>query len=1171
MSALLLAALLLAGAQPPEVDAVAGAPTPADAGVVDDPPAADGGTADPAEVDASDEGAPGTERDEALSTARPPPAELVGKPLASVKVRLDEADEEEEAQLVRYLQDLQGRAVSTDLLVDAQDRLLRLGRFRAAVCRAGGTPQAPSITCSLTRARMIRDVVVRGLPTALLEKDLMKRVFLRRGEPLERKDASGKNRIPRQRERVEDYLVREGYWGAEVKILTPRAQDDGEVDVVVRIRGGSFVQVRDVRVERFGPLSQEELRRSFGDMCLTAAGLLDAAFVGTTSCFNRDRLRDTIERFEQQLVERGYPEGRVRVDVRTIDATNKRGLFDPCGFTDEEQAAFRKVGLAVPPRCVDLTVDVDQGPRLETDIVPATAPTTDAPEIVELPAFGGSWLLVAWENLFAPLSRIVNVVAGAWQKPTWDSMLIEEDLEEAYTFDEANAVDDTEAQLSAAALKERLGTRGYPLARVEPVRAEPAPDDVRVRFLVDPGPALWIRRVRFVGNDRVDDATILDEVELAARPRALQTSGFVSPTQLEDDEVRLRELYAAKGFPEAVVESEIVRTGAHTMEVVFRIEEGERFLVAGVELAGGDPSLAPAVLAALVHCRGPDPDEERVPRTRADCVGSPFLPDELEAEEQRVLNVYAEAGYAHVAADLETGFTEQGTLLRVTVRPTNGDALTRPVRARLGEIFVEGAVRTRRGVILRELGLDDAEYGDRLDPVRVAEGVSRLRRTGLYSRVQLDYLGLDDPDTDVAHVRVRVEERPAVTADASVGFSSERLASLRGEARHKNLLGTMLDVGALVDFGLFVGRWSEASTHVRWPRMLGTDLSSTWTVRATYEDAPAGLRKLVPPSPGPHRAFAAWHQPDDRRRELHAGFGFGVDWKLSDEVSAGVAYDFGREWNNLAAEPIEPFSQRALETLDGLLTAFDVVPVPVGAITPRVSWNTVDNPFDPESGFAVESFVRLASRYVGAATEFAVLGFGARGYWTTLQDRLTFAGNMRLRWGIVDSTNLPCPAYEPSCGWVVMQRDLLRLGGQRSIRGYPQDSIGPLSIPLDFAFRPLADAPAPRPGLFGAVVNLEARFLLLRNFFIGDVKPAVFVDAGATTDDVLFPAEIEGAPGASFYERFQQERRLGVSVGAGLRYVMPVGPASIDCAASPIHQVGGFPLAGCELLFGYVF
>src|SRR5204863_3322743 len=116
---------------------------------------------------------------------------------------------------------------------------------------------------------------------------------------------------------------------------------------------------------------------------------------------------------------------------------------------------------------------------------------------------------------------------------------------------------------------------------------------------------------------------------------------------------------------------------------------------------------------------------------------------------------------------------------------------------------------TRRDVILREVGLDALDEDGILDPLQIQKGISRLRRTGLYQSVDLQYYGLDDPGGR-AHVRIGVDERPAFTVDTSIGFSTEQFWSLRLDVRHKNVLGSMFDVDGLVDFGLFIGRFSES-------------------------------------------------------------------------------------------------------------------------------------------------------------------------------------------------------------------------------------------------------------------------------------------------------------------------------------------------------------------------
>jgi outer membrane protein assembly factor BamA len=130
------------------------------------------------------------------------------------------------------------------------------------------------------------------------------------------------------------------------------------------------------------------------------------------------------------------------------------------------------------------------------------------------------------------------------------------------------------------------------------------------------------------------------------------------------------------------------------------------------------------------------------------------------------------------------------------------------------------------------------------------------------------------------------------------------------------------------------------------------------------------------------------------------------------------------------------------------------------------------------------------------------------------------------------------------------------------VRGYGENTIGVRSALYTPRLDAL-DAAGPRPGTFGAEGTLELRYLAWKNLGIGDLKPAIFVDGGVSTDDA--------ATAFNFSDRLRAHE-LGLSVGAGLRYVMPVGPALVDCAVSPISRTAsGGPVAGCNLALGYTF
>ena len=578
----------------------------------------------------------------------------------------------------------------------------------------------------------------------------------------------------------------------------------------------------------------------------------------------------------------------------------------------------------------------------------------------------------------------------------------------------------------------------------------------------------------------------------------------------------------------------------------------------------------------MSHCAGDGTIRKGPPKVPADCRGTPLRPDEFEADAQRVAAVYSSFGFPHVDATVELGFGERGPILRVSVfpvddgpegrrEPTPGNV--RPLR--IGEIFLEGNLLTERNVLLREMGLGDVRPGDRLDPTKIEAGVGRLRRTGLYSRVDLDYIGIADGD-DRAHLRIAVEERPSTTVDLSAGFSTQQLLSIRLEGRNRNLFGTMFDGSVGVDFGLFIGRFSQVRSQIRWPRMLGSNVSLSLTpVALSYRDDPAGVFLFTPSTLAGQKAAAAWERPDTRRRLFTLGSSLSLDWraeglhpKIDNKLTIGAAVEARGDWLDLAGTPFAPFSRDALATVDGLLELLqNHDPSQVVAFTPRVAWSDIDNPFDPKEGLGAEFFYRGVPF---ALVPYGVLGAQTRGYWT-FGDRLTLATGVRLRWGMAAGVPNRCLASDPqSCAWALMQNDLLRPGGERTVRAVQEGGIGVHGVQYDSQLVPVFQAGQPlvgvRPGLFGAVANVELRYSLIRQFFLGELKPAVFADLGVSTDDLSF--ELGDA---------LTDPRYALSVGAGLRYVLPVGPLSFDVAWSPLARTGTGAPFQVHVVLGYIF
>jgi outer membrane protein assembly factor BamA/autotransporter translocation and assembly factor TamB len=1098
----------------------------------------------------------------------PPPLPMPGGDVVTViDVAVARADEDENAQLERFLDDLLGRKADEETARAAERRLVGLGRYKSAVCRIGPHAGNLRLKCGVARARTIRAVFVEGLPPTLLETDLRKRLFLRPGEALLKQGVGGRDRVSRQRKRVEQYLEREGFYGAKVEVRTPPVSRTADVDVVVRITGGSFVAVREVKIDGALPFSTADLRWRFGYMCAQTDGLLSAYETLRWRCFTEARLSDTVERLEAELRERGFPEGRVLVRDELVDP----GSTDDaeCGVDDVKRAELKQKRLKVPPRCVDLNVRVLPGPR----VVPSVALHRADGKVLRPGPHDEGVALADWagrkvRDILEVVARPFHLALDLPLRKAPDTDVGTYELLEQLTFAESGSADETEARLGATAMERYLASRGWPTARVEITRSE-TEDRVDVHYAVHLDEPAAIASVRFVGNESVPSAELNSELEIALEPRSGRAGGFLDRGTLDDDVLRILQFYEDRGWREAEVTPILTRRG-DALHVTFRIDEGTRYRIGGLRLRGGDPGLAPLVLAALVHCqRGVAAEAGRPPIAPADCNDAPFLDDELEAEGQRVRNVYARAGYPYARARvaLEPDWLPEGPILGVTVwdartpeeiAPTGDQPVPPPVRASRGEIFIEGNFLTDRAAMLKDMSLREAPQ-KRLDPVKVSQGVSRLRQSGLFSRVSYDYVGKDESN-DELHLRVRVEERVPASVDTALRFTTQDLGLVRLQWNDRNLGGMMLDVGATLGLGLFIGRTSDASLRFRYPRVLGSDFDFALKPSVDYSDRPSFATPRKPAGPGGQPAVASWFAAT-RWRRFSTGTKASVDWKspadLVPGLSAGVDYDFSLVWNNPNAnrfpllDPIEVFgvearvpSAKAMSTLDGLTEAFTVPVTPFGILAPHVRYGAIQNPFDPVGGWSGELALNLGSPLFGNNQNVLLLTGRATSYWA-IADDWVLALNVRA-WGGYAFLE------DNDTDSILLRPELLNLGGDRTVRGYAADR--------PFGLTALADEVsqgARKEDLFlaGTVANLEARWTVVRNLFLGDLQLAVFSDVGFVTDDARLPTVSKTLPipdpGATLASWIERDL-VGVAFGAGVRYVLPVGPMSFDIAYAPV-------------------
>ncbi|HEY4223410.1 MAG TPA: hypothetical protein VGO62_18760, partial [Myxococcota bacterium] len=359
-----------------------------------------------------------------------------------------------------------GDAPPYAIVGEALQRLRALKRYQAIKCVVQEPVSGGVLGCDVTKARVVRDVRIEGVPAAMLADELRHRIAIESGDAIDAldndvadkaEDGAVPKKLARQEKSVLDYLEREGFHGATVRVqVEPHADvaDPSLVDLVCTVSGGRYVHVRRVDVVVRGDhgaldgVDTEDIANRFRALCLRPDSLVDGAFSGSIACYSRQRVRDRCEDIERELRTAGYPEARVRVTA-TFDGPK-----------------------------ADLRVRVRRGPKLTSHIVVDRKSARRATGYVDVPNVFTDQLLWLRHDIYEPAGRLVGASP--------DDDVIIDDLQRQLTFDNARATDEAEAQVSARALEDVLKKRGHPDVSVAVKHEYDERGDVDVHFLVRP-------------------------------------------------------------------------------------------------------------------------------------------------------------------------------------------------------------------------------------------------------------------------------------------------------------------------------------------------------------------------------------------------------------------------------------------------------------------------------------------------------------------------------------------------------------------------------------------------------------------------------------------------------------------------------------------------------------
>jgi outer membrane protein insertion porin family len=356
-----------------------------------------------------------------------------------------------------------------------------------------------------------------------------------------------------------------------------------------------------------------------------------------------------------------------------------------------------------------------------------------------------------------------------------NNKLSDRKLEKEIEISIGELLDESEIKADQRALEELYLEKGFWNSHVDSqIITKEEGRSVSVVFKIIENEKRKIGKIIFEGNKNISDKKLLKEMETAPWRfwRFWSKRSRYRPSIFEEDLIKLRTAFRDQGFLDVSIEQggvKIIPKGSNSLDVVIRVDEGERSYFGEISIVGN------SVITAKDLKRLDSRADKELKK------GDHYSPTLLSRERNRLRKKYGEQGYldARVVSirkpNLQTGQID----LRFEITENN--------KFTVNTIQVRGNEKTKTTAIVRELALAP---GETFDLLRMETSESRLRNTRFFEKVTLDDEPIASQDPELQSSRrnlvVNVEEGRTGHVSFGVGFSTLEKAMMFAEFRQGN-------------------------------------------------------------------------------------------------------------------------------------------------------------------------------------------------------------------------------------------------------------------------------------------------------------------------------------------------------------------------------------------------
>jgi outer membrane protein insertion porin family len=341
--------------------------------------------------------------------------------------------------------------------------------------------------------------------------------------------------------------------------------------------------------------------------------------------------------------------------------------------------------------------------------------------------------------------------------------LKEEDIKEVITVTANTILNPQKVREAVDNIKALYKSKGFYNTEVNPGLTYPSEGRVNVEFAIEEGEKVYIKEIRFVGNETFKESKL--QKAMGTKERGwlswITDTGVLKREILEQDAARITSFYHHHGFIEAAVGKPEVTQEGKWLYITIEISEGKRYRVGKIELTGDIIGSREELLQLLKI-----PDEEYLSRNI------------LREDILRLNDHYAENGYAFAEAVPGVNASAEDRRVDITIQ------INKKSLVHINRIRIKGNTRTRDKVIRREIQVKEKGI---FNSKALRQSHQRLQRLDFFEDVAITPEAT--ADREMMDLTVEVKEKPTGAFSVGAGYSSVDSLLFQTEISQNNFLG----------------------------------------------------------------------------------------------------------------------------------------------------------------------------------------------------------------------------------------------------------------------------------------------------------------------------------------------------------------------------------------------